>query len=97
MVVVVAGASAGVGCAITRRFRRSAAFLSVLVDRSAEHWPPGMDVAAGEQTYDPFYFQRMLDAGASMSSRRTQPAAAASSVFLSHAAATEKVGIDSSL
>lgn len=64
MVVVVAGASAGVGCAITRRFRRSAAFLSVLVDRSAEHWPPGMDVAAGEQTYDPFYFQRMLDAGA---------------------------------
>jgi L-alanine-DL-glutamate epimerase-like enolase superfamily enzyme len=26
--------------------------------------PPGMDIAAGEYGYDPFYFRRMLDAGA---------------------------------
>jgi L-alanine-DL-glutamate epimerase-like enolase superfamily enzyme len=26
--------------------------------------PPGMDIAAGEYGYDPFYYRRMLDAGA---------------------------------
>ena len=34
--------------------------LRLLRDRA----PPGMDIAAGEYGYDPFYFQRMLAAGA---------------------------------
>jgi L-alanine-DL-glutamate epimerase-like enolase superfamily enzyme len=29
-----------------------------------DHSPPGMDIAAGEYGYDPFYFRRMMDAGA---------------------------------
>jgi L-alanine-DL-glutamate epimerase-like enolase superfamily enzyme len=34
--------------------------LRLLRDRT----PPGMDIAAGEYGYDPYYFRRMLDAGA---------------------------------
>jgi L-alanine-DL-glutamate epimerase-like enolase superfamily enzyme len=34
--------------------------LRLLRDRA----PPGMDIAAGEYGYDPYYFRRMLDAGA---------------------------------
>jgi L-alanine-DL-glutamate epimerase-like enolase superfamily enzyme len=34
--------------------------LRLLRDRA----PPGMDIAAGEYGYDPFYFRRMLEAGA---------------------------------
>jgi len=34
--------------------------LHLLRDRA----PPGMDIAAGEYGYEPFYFKRMLDAGA---------------------------------